>query len=97
MHVDREDVAIKVNDIAPGQFNWRKYPERIDVDAVSGTLRTAKKPQNGGLAVEYAIALPYEKLEKDELYPAEDALFDVKETIDRVTKRFMEHFHTAGS
>ncbi len=41
-------------------------------------------------AVEYAIALPYEKLEKDELYPAEDALFDVKETIDRVTKRFME-------
>ena len=48
-------------------------------------------------AVEYAIALPYEKLEKDELYPAEDALFDVKETIDRVTKRFMEHFYTAGS
>ena len=41
-------------------------------------------------AVEYAIALPYEKLEKDELYPAADALFDVKETIDRVTKRFME-------
>lgn len=41
-------------------------------------------------AVEYAIALPYEKLEKDELYPAEDALFDVKETIDRVTKLFME-------
>ena len=47
-------------------------------------------------AVEYAIALPYEKLEKDELYPAEDALFDVKETIDRVTKRFMEQTHNAG-
>ncbi len=47
-------------------------------------------------AVEYAIALPYEKLEKDELYPAEDALFDVKEIIDRVTKRFMEHFHNVG-
>ena len=41
-------------------------------------------------AVEYAIALPYEKLEKDELYPAEDALFDVRETIDRVTKRFIQ-------
>ncbi len=41
-------------------------------------------------AVEYAIALPYEKLEKDKLYPAEDVLFDVKETIDRVTKRFMQ-------
>ena len=48
-------------------------------------------------AVEYAIALPYEKLEKEELYPAEDALYDVKETIDRVTKRFMEQLHTAGS
>ena len=48
-------------------------------------------------AVEYAIALPYEKLEKDELYPAEDALFDVKDTIDRVTKRFMERLHTTGS
>ena len=39
-------------------------------------------------AVEYAIALPYEKIEKDELYHASDALFDVKDTIDRVTKRF---------
>ena len=47
-------------------------------------------------AVEYAIALPYEKLEKDELYPAEDALFDVKETIDRVTKRFMDQLQTVG-
>ena len=50
-HVDREDVAIKVNDIAPGQFNWRKYPERIDLDAVGGQLRNAKKTQNGGLVV----------------------------------------------
>lgn len=43
-------------------------------------------------AVEYAIALPYEKLERDEIYHyhAEDALFDVKETIDRVTKRFVD-------
>ena len=45
-------------------------------------------------AVEYAIALPYEKLEKDELYPAEDALFDVRETIDRVTKSFMQALMT---
>ena len=41
-------------------------------------------------AVEYAIALPYEKLEKDELYHAEDALFDVRDTIDRVTKSFVK-------
>lgn len=44
-------------------------------------------------AVEYAIALPYEKLEKSELYHAEDALFDVKDTIDRITKRFMQVLH----
>ncbi|MCY4402680.1 MAG: hypothetical protein OXD54_08920 [Candidatus Poribacteria bacterium] len=50
-YVDREEVAIKVNDIAPGRFNWRKYPERIDLDAVSIALRSAKKSQNGGLIV----------------------------------------------
>ena len=41
-------------------------------------------------AVEYAIALPYEKLEKDGFYQTEDALFDVRETIDRVTKSFVQ-------
>ena len=51
VYVDREDVALKVNDIAPGRFNWRKYPERIDLDVVNGALRHAKKPQNGGLVV----------------------------------------------
>ncbi len=50
-YVDREEAAIKVNDIAPGRFNWRKYPERIDLDAVSIALRSAKKTQNGGLIV----------------------------------------------
>ena len=50
-YVDREDVALKVNDIAPGRFNWRKYPERIDLDAVGGALRNAKKNQNGGLVI----------------------------------------------
>jgi len=49
--VDREDIAIQVNEIAPGRFSWRKYPERIDLDAVGGALRNAKKPQNGGLLV----------------------------------------------
>jgi hypothetical protein len=44
-------------------------------------------------AVEYSIALPYEKLERMELYPAEDALFDVKDTIDRAIKRFIELVH----
>ena len=51
MHVDREDIAIKVNDMAQGRFNWRKYPERIDLDIVGTALRHAKKSQNGGLIV----------------------------------------------
>lgn len=50
-YVDREEVAIKANDIAQGRFNWRKYPERIDLDSVSSALRDAKKTQNGGLVV----------------------------------------------
>ena len=45
-------------------------------------------------AVEYAIALPHEKLERDEMYHAEDALFDVRDTIDRVTKHFMQSLIT---
>lgn len=51
MCVDREDVAIKVNEIAPGRFNWRKFPERIDLDAVGSALRNAKKRHIGGLVV----------------------------------------------
>ncbi len=50
-YVDREEVAIKVDCIAPGRFTWRRYPERIDLDAVSSALRSAKKVQNGGLIV----------------------------------------------
>jgi hypothetical protein len=50
-YVDREDIAIEVSGIAPGRFNWRRYPERIDLDAVGVALRDAKKPKNGGLLV----------------------------------------------
>ena len=40
-------------------------------------------------AVEYAVALPHEKIEQDELYRAEDALWEVRDNIDRVSKRFV--------
>lgn len=49
--VDREDIAIKVNDLAPGRFNWRKYPQNIDLDAVGVALRDAKKEKNGALLI----------------------------------------------
>lgn len=40
-------------------------------------------------AVEYAIALPSEKAEKDEFYEAGDALWDIRETIRRVIERLV--------
>lgn len=40
-------------------------------------------------AVEYAMVLPHEKVERDELYNASDALYDVRETVNRITRRFI--------
>lgn len=51
IYVDREDIAIKVDEFAHDRFNWRKYPERIDMVAVVVALRDAKKPKNGALLV----------------------------------------------
>lgn len=50
-HVDREDIAIKANTIAPGKFNWRKYPNRIDLDVVRVSLNDAKKLNKGALLI----------------------------------------------
>ena len=51
MYIDREDVALKVNGIAPGRFNWRKYPEHIDLSTVSFALQDAKKTRCGELVI----------------------------------------------
>jgi len=50
-YVDREDIAISVNDIAPGRFSWRKHAHRIDLVTVTVALRDAKKAKNGQLLV----------------------------------------------
>jgi hypothetical protein len=41
-------------------------------------------------AVEYALAVLSEKLERDEWYTAENALYEVREIVNRVTRRFAE-------
>jgi hypothetical protein len=42
-------------------------------------------------AVEYAVAIPYEKIAQEgDHYQATDALYDVLDTINRVTRRFAE-------
>ncbi len=49
--VDREDIAIRVDSLAKGRFNWRKYPDRIDLVTIVVALRDAKKSKNGSLLV----------------------------------------------
>jgi hypothetical protein len=46
--VDTEDVAVKVNEIAPGRFTWRKYPDQINIEYVRVRLSEAKKGEGGG-------------------------------------------------
>ena len=48
---DLEDVAIKVNDLAPGRFTWRKHPDQINIKNVHAALRDAKKTKNGNLVI----------------------------------------------
>lgn len=47
--VDTEDVAMKAAELAPGRFNWRKYPEQVNLELVRVFLSDAKKPEFGAL------------------------------------------------
>jgi len=46
-YIDTEDIAVKVNELAPGRFNWRKYPDQINIDNVRKRLSDAKDPKKG--------------------------------------------------
>jgi hypothetical protein len=45
--VDTEDIAIKANELAPGRFTWRKYPNQINIDTVRKRLWDAATPAKG--------------------------------------------------
>jgi hypothetical protein len=45
--VDREDIAVKANELAPGRFAWRKYPAQISLEIIRVALTDAKKEKNG--------------------------------------------------
>jgi len=47
--VDTEDVAVKVNELAPGRFTWRKYRDQINIEIVRAFLSDAKKKKYGSL------------------------------------------------
>jgi len=41
--IDTEDIAVKVNELAPGRFTWRKYPEQINIEHVRVSLSHATR------------------------------------------------------
>lgn len=45
--IDTEDVAKRVNEIAPGRFTWRKYKDQINLEVVRVYLSDAKKKTKG--------------------------------------------------
>jgi hypothetical protein len=48
-HIDTEDIAAKVYELAPKRFSWRKYPKQINLELVRVYLSDAKKSAKGGL------------------------------------------------
>jgi hypothetical protein len=50
-YVDTEDVAVRVSEIVPGRFAWRKHPDHIDLESVRVALRDAKKPKNNQIVI----------------------------------------------
>jgi hypothetical protein len=45
--VDLEDIAMKMNELAPGRFAWRKFPAQVNLKLVEDSLWDAKKLKNG--------------------------------------------------
>jgi hypothetical protein len=50
-YVDTEDIAVKVNKVAPGRFVWLKYPDQINIENVRKRLSDAMKKEQGGYIV----------------------------------------------
>ena len=49
--IDTEDIAVKVNILAPGAFTWRRYPNQINLEIVRVVLSNLKRSQGGRLLV----------------------------------------------
>jgi len=49
--VDLEEIAMKVNQLAPGRFSWKRYPGQINIKNVDAFLWDAKKPKNGSYVI----------------------------------------------
>ncbi|MEN6480050.1 MAG: hypothetical protein ABFD20_10495 [Anaerolineales bacterium] len=49
--VDVEDIALEASRLAPERFCWRKYRDRVDLEAVRVALRDAKKECHGAMLI----------------------------------------------
>lgn len=47
--IDTEDLAVKANELAPGRFSWRKYPDQINLELVRVYASDAKHEAQGAL------------------------------------------------
>ncbi len=47
-HIDTEDVAVKANEMAPGRFVWKKYPDQINLELIRVYLSDAKTTEKVG-------------------------------------------------
>lgn len=45
--IDTEHVAVKAAELAPGRYNWRHYPEQINIHIIGAFLADAKKAKYG--------------------------------------------------
>lgn len=49
--VDTEDIAVKINQLVPGVFVWKKYPEQINLKLIETFLYDAKKTRCGEMLI----------------------------------------------
>jgi len=48
-YVDTEDIAVKANEIVPGRFAWRKFPNQINIENVRTFHSDAKNRRMEGI------------------------------------------------
>ena len=46
-YIHTEDIALEVNELAPGRFTWRKYPQYVDINVVLQGLSDARRRRYG--------------------------------------------------
>lgn len=90
--VDTEHVAMRTQQIAPGRFSWRHFPEQVNLEEVRKRLTDATRPDHGRLVsgsqrggwqlTEAGVAFAEETL------PNVDQLNLARESVDQKTRNW---------